>query len=151
QKEILENHLIGSVTRHLSELLHAAESQVQQMNVELESRHMSTGMKLRFVWRLAEDVPSGMVEARRRLMQLDESWSTADRQMLGSFLHQQIQAVCSDCDAASWQESLAAALDYRKWHSFGVERYQEGVWKRLTRRTHGTGSGGEKAVALTLP
>jgi hypothetical protein len=32
-----------------------------------------------------------------------------------------------------------------------VERYQDGVWKRLTHRTHGTGSGGEKAVALTLP
>jgi hypothetical protein len=151
QREILENHLIGSVSRHLSELLHAAEAQVQQMNVELESRPMSTGMKLRFVWRLAEDAPSGMTEARRRLMQLDEPWSAAERQMLGAFLHQQIQAVCADCDSASWQESLATALDYRKWHWFGVERYQEGVWKRLTRRTHGTGSGGEKAVALTLP
>ena len=32
-----------------------------------------------------------------------------------------------------------------------MERKQDGVWKRLTRRTHGTGSGGEKAIALTLP
>src|SRR5262245_26040258 len=59
--------------------------------------------------------------------------------------------MCSDCGSTGWQEALAEALDYRKWHWFGVERFQEGVWKRLTRRTHGTGSGGEKAVALTLP
>jgi hypothetical protein len=71
--------------------------------------------------------------------------------MLGSFLQQQIQAVCSEIDGASWHESLSEALDYRKWHWFGVERFQDGGWKRLTRRTHGTGSGGEKVVALTLP
>jgi len=151
QREILENHLIGSVSSHLRELLYAAEEQVREMNVELESRPMSTGMKLRFVWRPAEDAPPGMAEARQRLMQVDDSWSAADRQMLGAFLQQQIQAVCSDFDGASWHESLAEALDYRKWHRFVVERYQDGVWKRLTQRTYGTGSGGEKAVALTLP
>jgi hypothetical protein len=43
------------------------------------------------------------------------------------------------------------ALDYRAWHQFVVERQQDGVWKRLTRRTHGTGSSGEKALALTVP
>jgi len=71
--------------------------------------------------------------------------------MLGSFLQRQIQAAGPDIQHANWQEELVDALDYRKWHRFGVERYHDGVWKRLTRRTHGTGSGGEKAVALTLP
>jgi hypothetical protein len=51
----------------------------------------------------------------------------------------------------TWQEHLAIALDYRTWHTFDVERWQDGSWKRLTRRTHGTGSGGEKAIALTIP
>jgi hypothetical protein len=151
EREILENHLVGKVSCHLRELLRAAEQQVEQMNVELESRPMSTGMKLRFVWRLAENAPSGVTEARQRLMQLNDNWSLSERQMLGLFLHRQIQAACSDIEGASWHEALAEALDYRKWHWFGVERYQDGVWKRLTRRTHGTGSGGEKAVALTLP
>ncbi len=151
EREILENHLIGNVSRHLRELLYAAEEQVRQMNAEIESRPMSTGMKLRFVWRLEEDATSGVAEAVRRLMQMDDEWSPAERQMLGRSLQQQIHAVCSNMKDAGWQEFLAEALDYRKWHSFGVERYQDGVWKRLTRRTHGTGSGGEKAVALTLP
>jgi SbcC/RAD50-like, Walker B motif len=151
EREILENHLNGKVSGHLRELLCAAEEQVRQMNDELESRPTSTGMKLRFVWRPAEDAPSGTNEARERLMQANDIWSSADRQMLGSFLQRQIQAAGPDIEHVSWQESLADALDYRKWHRFGVERYQDGVWKRLTRRTHGTGSGGEKAVALMLP
>jgi len=150
-REILENHLIGQVSNHLRELIHAAEEQVRQMNIELESRPMSTGMTLRFVWRLADVAPSGLPEARQRLMRSTNEWSPADRQMLGIFLQQQIEAVFSDIEGANWHESLAEALDYRKWHWFGVERYQDGVWKRLTQRTYGTGSGGEKAVALTLP
>lgn len=91
------------------------------------------------------------MEARQRLMQSNDTWSPAERKMLGRFLQQQIEAASADIGGAGWQESLAEALDYRKWHWFGVERYQDGVWKRLTHRTHGTGSGGEKAVALTLP
>jgi len=149
--EILEDHLVGGVSSHLRELLHSAEEQVRQMNIELESRPMSTGMKLRFTWRPAEFAPTGMTEARQRLMQSNDVWSSAERKMLGRFLQQQIEAASADIGGAGWHESLAHALDYRKWHWFGVERFQDGVWKRLTHRTHGTGSGGEKAVALTLP
>jgi hypothetical protein len=32
-----------------------------------------------------------------------------------------------------------------------IERHQDGTWQKLTRKSFGTGSGGEKAVALTLP
>ena len=151
EKEILESHLIGDVPSHLHELLKTAEEHVQQMNLELENRPMNSGMKLRLVWRLVEDGDSKFSDVRRRLIQPKESWSAADRQSLGAFLQQQIHDVRSQMEAGTWQEALVEALDYRKWHRFGVERYQDGVWKRLTRRTHGTGSGGEKAVALTLP
>jgi hypothetical protein len=85
------------------------------------------------------------------LLRSEATWSLAERQAIGAFLQQQIRAARSQTEGGSWQESLVEALDYRRWHRFGVERYQDGVWKRLTRRTHGTGSGGEKAVALTLP
>ena len=95
--------------------------------------------------------PSGMAEARRRLMEFNDVWSAEERRMLGVFLQEQIEAVYSTIEGAGWEETLAEALDYRKWHSFGIERFQDGVWKRLTERTYGTGSGGEKAVALTLP
>jgi hypothetical protein len=149
--EVFENHLGGRLAVHLRELLRSGEEQVRQMNTELESCPMSTGMRLRFVWQPAEDGPAGMSAIRQRLMASNDDWSPAERQMLGSFLQRQIQAPAPGAGDVSWQESLADALDYRKWHRFGVERYQDGIWKRLTRRTYGTGSGGEKAVALTLP
>jgi uncharacterized protein YPO0396 len=150
EREVLENHLVGEVSAHLHDLLASAEQQVDQINSELENRPMSTGMKLRLVWHAVVDGPLGSGEVRERFMQPSEEWSVSDRQELGSFLLQQIQA-SSHTDAGTWQDSLAEALDYRKWHRFGLERFQDGVWKRLTRRTHGTGSGGEKAVALILP
>ena len=151
EKEILESHLVGDVPSHLHELLKTAEEHVQQMNIELENRPMSSGMKLRLVWRLVEDADSKLADVRNRLARPKESWSSEDRQVLGAFLQQQIHDVRSQMEGGTWQEALVEALDYRKWHRFGVERYQDAVWKRLTRRTHGTGSGGEKAVALTLP
>ena len=151
EREILENHLIGEVSDHLHDLLHTGEVLIRDMNAELEARPTSTGMKLRFVWKPREDGPTGLLEARHRLMRSTATWSVAERQLLGSFLQEQIRAERAETDAATWQESLTNALDYRKWHYFGVERYQDGQWKPLTKRTHGTGSGGEKAIALTLP
>jgi hypothetical protein len=151
EKEILENHLVGEVCSHLHDRIHAAEAQVAEMNVELESRPTSTGMKLRFVWRSVEDGPPQLAEVRDCLMKGSHTWSAADCALLGSFIQQQIHAMCAQAESGNAHDYLTEALDYRKWHRFGVERYQDGSWKKLTRRTHGTGSGGEKAVALTLP
>lgn len=151
EREVLENHLVGEVSAHLHDRLHAAERLVREMNQELTTRPMSTGMTLRFSWEPLEDGPPGLVEARRRLMRSGGTWSPAEREALGTFLSKRIDDVRAAGMGGTWQEHLAEALDYRRWHKFGVERLQDGVWRPLTRRTHGTGSGGEKAVALTLP
>jgi hypothetical protein len=134
----------------LNELLHEGESLVRDMNNELNSRPTSTGMKLRFTWRARDDEP-GLVEARKILMRMSGTWTPAERQIAGAFLQSRIQTERMAAEASSWQESLALALDYRKWHAFAVERQQDGKWQVLNKRTHGTGSGGEKAIALTLP
>jgi uncharacterized protein (TIGR02680 family) len=151
EREVLENHLIGDVSAQLHDLLHKAEKWVMQMNDELRQRPMSTGMKLRFTWQVIDDGPAGLGDARRRLMGAGGTWSPADRAALGAFLQQRIQDVRLANQMGSWLEHLAEAFDYRKWHFFSVDRHQDGGWKRLTRKTYGTGSGGEKSVALTLP
>jgi len=48
---------------------------------------------------------------------------------------------------------LTTALDYRRWHRLRIDRRAsvDQNWKLLTRKTYGSGSGGEKAIALTLP
>jgi hypothetical protein len=121
------------------------------MNRELRERPMSTGMTLRFVWRSADDGPAEFPDVRKHLLRTGATWSPADRESLGAFLQRRIQIVRTANETGTWQEHLTQALDYRAWHQFTVERQQDGQWKRLTRRTHGTGSGGEKAIALTIP
>jgi uncharacterized protein YPO0396 len=151
EREVLENYLIDEVAEHLHDLLHYAFQWKEEINKELRDRPMSTGMTLRFVWDPMDDLSPAFAEARRLLLSARDTWSPAERSAVGEFLQQQIKTVRVANEMGTWQDHLAEAFDYRKWHHFGIERKQDGVWKRLTRRTHGTGSGGEKAVALTLP
>jgi uncharacterized protein (TIGR02680 family) len=151
EREVLENHLVGEVATQLHELIRSGESMVAAMNAELATRPTSTGMRLRFSWQPRPDGPEALADARKRLLAADHVWSPTDRQALGAFLQARIREVRDADNAGTWPEHLTAALDYRRWHLFAVEREQDGRWVRLTRRTHGTGSGGEKALALTVP
>jgi len=151
EREVLERHLIGDVAVQLHERIRAGEALVQEMNAEIESRPTSTGMRLRFRWTPDPEGPPGLVEARRRLLQTGDAWTDADRDALTRFLKGRIDAARAEDDSRTWREHLLEALDYRRWHRFQVERCQDGKWLVLTRRTHGTGSGGEKAIALTIP
>lgn len=151
EREVLENHLIGDVSAQLHELLRAGDAWVAEVNRELERMPTSTGMRLRFAWRPRDDGPAGLAQARRRLLSHHAGWSPEQRAELGAFLQAQIDDVRAADQAGTWQQHLADALDYRRWHLFTIERHQDGQWRRLTRRTHGTGSGGEKALALTVP
>jgi uncharacterized protein YPO0396 len=54
--------------------------------------------------------------------------------------------VCGN-PAAGWAEALTAALDYRKWHEFAIERLQDGQWRSAT----GPASGGERALVASVP
>ena len=148
---MIENHLSAEVALHLHKLIREAEAWKDRVNVELEARPTSTGMRLRFAWEpLTDEVPR-LAEARRRLLRTDGTWTAAERKALGEFLQQRIQFEQQRRETGTWQEHLDAALDYRSWHRFVVERCQDKVWKPLTKKTHGTGSGGEKVIALTIP
>lgn len=149
EREILENHLITEVARHLHERIRDGERLVREMDQEIQSRPLSTGMSFRFKWEPISD--PGLTEARRRLLAAQGVWSPEDRNAIGAFLQQRIQDERNSSDTGTWREHLEKALDYRAWHEFRIERKQNDTWKRLTRRTYGTGSGGEKAIALTLP
>lgn len=151
ERRILEEHLMGEIAAHLRELLHGGELWIRKVNEVLANRATSTGMTLRFVWLPAEDGPPELEAARTRLLRSASVWSPREREEVGRFLQTQIDRVRAADEPATWQEHLERAFDYRQWHRIVVERKQDGAWKRLTKRTHGTGSGGEKAIALTLP
>ena len=147
EREILENHLLNEVAGTLHELITAAEAEVRQMNEELESRPTSTGMKLRLIWQQARDAPDGLDRLRHKLRQTIDAWSSGDRAAVGAFLQQRIAAEHADNPAAGWAEALTTALDYRKWHEFVIQRFQDGQWRPAT----GPASGGERALIASVP
>ena len=147
EREILENHLLNEVAGTLHELITAAEAEVRQMNDELESRPTSTGMKLRLVWQQARDAPDGLDRVRHKLRQTIDAWSSGDRAAVGAFLQQRIAAEHADNPGAGWTEALTAALDYRRWHEFVIQRFQDGHWRPAA----GPASGGERALAASVP
>lgn len=147
EREILENHLVNEVAGHLHELLLAAEGQIGGMNRELAERKTSTGMQLRVRWRERADGPPGLAAARGLMLRSDATWTAADRTAIGDFLQAQITMAREADPTGGWQEHLERALDYRQWHSFTVERLQQGTWRSAS----GPASGGEKALAVSVP
>jgi uncharacterized protein (TIGR02680 family) len=148
ERDLLEEHLVNDVASHLQELISEAEAQVGHMNAELEERPTSTGMRLRLRWEARPDGPAGLAEARARLLRQNaDLWSPADRTAVGEFLQRQIEAVRAEDEYGTWQDHLRKALDYRTWHRFVIERYQDGRWRPAT----GPASGGERVLTVSLP
>ncbi|MEU9207276.1 TIGR02680 family protein [Streptomyces sp. NPDC048415] len=147
EREVLETHLLTEVAGTLQELIGAAERQVRAMNDELEERPTSTGMRLRLVWRPSRKAPAALAQARERLRQSADAWTPEDRAAVGEFLQAEIARRQADDTAGSWLEVLTAALDYRAWHEFGIERHQHGKWVPAT----GPASGGERVLAVSVP
>ena len=148
ERELIEEHLVNDVASHLQELISEAEAQVAGMNAELAERPTSTGMRLRLRWEPSPEGPQGLPEARRRLLRQDaELWSPDDRAAVGEFLHSQIEAERAKSEDSTWHEQLRLALDYRAWHRFVIERFQDGRWRPAT----GPASGGERVLTVSLP
>jgi uncharacterized protein (TIGR02680 family) len=155
EREILENHLQAEIATELQRLLQAAERQVDAINTELHKRPTSTGVRYRLQWQplaeTAEGAPVGLDAARKRLLNTStDLWSAEDRRVVGAMLQQRIAAERERADATgtgSLLDQLARALDYRRWHEFRVQRWQDGQWRKLS----GPASSGERALGLTVP
>ena len=149
EREIIENHLLAEAAVELQKLIRAAENWRASANDELNARPTSSGVRFRFQWEPNTEIR--FHEVRPVLLRRGELWTPAERTALAAFLQARIVAEQEEDQSGSWRDHLARALDYRRWHRFVVERQQEGKWRRLDKTTYGTGSGGEKALALTLP
>ena len=158
ERAVLENHLQAEIAAEVQRLLQGAEKQVDAINKELHKRPTSTGVRYRLQWQpLAEDegAPIGLDTARRRLLNTSaDLWSAEDRRVVGAMLQQRIAAERERSDLALGRDSggglldqLARALDYRRWHRFRIERWQDGHWRKLS----GPASSGERALGLTVP
>jgi len=154
ETEVLENHLQAEVAAAIQRMLREAEARRAAINAELEKRPTSTGVKFRLDWQPlaegADGAPVGLDAARKRLLNTSyDAWSAQDRQVVGTMLQNRITAerTRGDGESASLHEMLARALDYRRWHRFRVQRWQDGQWRPLA----GPASSGERALGLTVP
>ncbi len=153
EQDVLEKYLLGEVAEGIRVGMQSASELIASMTREVSRRPLRTGMQMRFKWQQAEDGPPGLSEACEVLSTTSATWSADERDQIKRFLQQSIRLQRESEQTESWAEHLAAALDYRLWHRIIIERRSgpDAAWKRLTRRTYGSGSGGEKAIALTLP
>ncbi len=156
ERELMENYLIDEVASHLQQRLMETERRVARMNAELADRPTSTGMRLRIRWQpLAEgeeaaglSAPAELEATRERLLrQSMDAWSPADREAVGEFILARINEARQSDEGGDLRQLLERALDYRYWHRFRVERWQQGRW----RPAYGPASGGERALVITLP
>lgn len=158
ERAVLENHLQAEIASEIQRLLQAAEAHRDGINKELYSRPTSTGVRYRLLWEPlseADGAPVGLEAARKRLLNTNaDLWSAEDRRVVGAMLQQRIAVERELADSGankdgggSLLDQLARALDYRHWHRFRVERWQDGHWRKLS----GPASSGERALGLTVP
>lgn len=155
EREVLENHLQAEIATEIQRLIRAAADRVSAINEELYKRPTTTGVRYRLQWEpltVEEGAPTGLEEARKRLLNTSpDLWTADDRSIVGVMLQQQIAGERARADAqgsgTSLIDQLAHALDYRHWHRFRIQRHQDGQWRKLS----GPASSGERALGLTVP
>lgn len=154
EREVLENHLQAEIAAEIQKLLQDADRHVAAINSELDKRPTSTGVKFRLRWEPlpegSDDAPAGLEAARKRLLNTSaQVWSSEDRHVVGAMLQERILAerARADLQGGNLLDQLTRALDYRRWHRFRVERWQDGQWRKLS----GPASSGERALGVTVP
>jgi len=150
EAELVERYLLGDVADHLGERMQRAQERLQQIN-ELMRRHpTASDMTLSLRWN--PDLEDATHAAALKFLNKDPSLLRDDqRQLLREFFQERIRSAREQSDNRNWREHLLDALDYRKWYRLTIWKNQNGQSNQLTDRSHGTGSGGEKAVTLHLP
>ncbi|CAN5514591.1 TIGR02680 family protein [soil metagenome] len=151
EREIIQRHLLEELGQHLQDRIADARSLVRGMNQQLASHPTASGLVVKLKWSpAARDIP-GIEAALRSLDRNLVLLEDAERDALARFLQERIQGARQDQRSGSYADHLAGALDYRGWHSFTLLTIRDGRERTLTRKEHGSGSGGEKSVTLHLP
>ena len=153
ERGLFETFLSGETHAHLRERLREAHSLVDEMNEQLTLRPTAGGTRLRLDWSITEGAPAGTQDAIGLLLRSSTLISERDREALGRFLRQRLDEARATDGLGSLRDKLLAVLDYRSWYSFTIQfqAHGQGGWRKLTKKAHGAGSGGQKAVMLHLP
>ena len=151
ERKLIEGFLSGETHDHLADRIRRARGLVDRMNGALEGRATASGTSVRLQWDLDPD-GGGARAAVPLFLRSGHLLTEAQREALGAFLHDRVDAARHGEGPKPLQTRLEEALDYRPWFRFAVQQREPGHdWAPLTRKAHAAGSGGKKAVLLHLP
>lgn len=151
EREIIQRHLLEELGQHLQDRIADARSLVREMNQQLALHPTASGLVVKLKWLPEKGEMPGIEEALRSLDRSLILLEDTEREALAQFLQERIQIALQDQRSGNYANHLAGALDYRVWHSFTLLTIRDGRERTLTRKEHGSGSGGEKSVTLHLP
>lgn len=153
EQQLLETFLEGELHEHLRARIRDAAELVEDVNAQLADCPTTSGQRIRLRWEVADDAPAGTAQAVELLLKGAGLLTADQREELRAFLQAQLRAAREGDAATSLHERINAAFDYRRWHAFTVmvRDPHASSARPLTRQSHATGSGGEKAVMLHLP
>lgn len=151
ESRVLAEFLTGATRRHLRDRLVRARELIEQTNKVLAGCPTPGGKEMRLKWDLAHDAPPSAGEAVSILLRDSDAQTLNDRESLESFFTSRL-AQARD-EEGSLRDRMLVLLDYRRWHEveLQIRTPEQRAWRPLTRKVHGAGSGGEKAVLLHLP
>jgi Putative exonuclease SbcCD, C subunit len=153
ERDLFDRTLTGDTRRHVADRIRTADELVRGMNRRLGKVRTVSKVRVQLAWQVDPELPPGTRQARDLLLRDPATLSADERDALHRFFRERIAEARDAHAAASWEAQLTQVFDYTAWHRFVVTvDLGEGTGPRqVTRKLHGTLSGGEKAIVLHLP
>ncbi|MGH3754839.1 MAG: TIGR02680 family protein [Pseudonocardiaceae bacterium] len=153
ERDLFDRTLTGDTRRHVADRIRTADELVGSMNRRLGKVRTVSKVRVQLAWQVDPELPPGTRQARDLLLRDPATLTADERDALHRFFRERIAEARDAQAAASWEAQLTQVFDYTAWHRFIVTvDLGEGTGPRqVTRKLHGTLSGGEKAIVLHLP
>lgn len=150
EADLFRKFLAESTRREVTNKIRDARTAIRQMSDLMSAHPTGSGIQVSMDWVPDEKNAPGMGEIVT-LMGKDAPLDS-ERERLQEFFRGHLATVRATGDA-DYTEQMRKLLDYREWRQFTIKfrRGPEQPYQRLTSKTHGSLSGGEKAVCLHLP
>jgi len=150
EADLFRKFLAESTRREVTNKIRDARTAIKQMSDLMSAHPTGSGIQVSMDWVPDEKNAPGMGEIVK-LMGKDAPLES-ERERLQEFFRGHLATVRATGDA-DYTEQMRKLLDYREWRRFTIKfrRGPEQPYQPLTSKTHGSLSGGEKAVCLHLP
>lgn len=112
--------MLGGVAEELRNRLAQAETLVAAMNDSLDSVRTSHNIGVSLRWRLADVADDEVKRIETLVARADQVRSEAQNDELTGLLRRRVEALHALDPSSGYATHLAAALDYRQWHSVDV-------------------------------